>query len=178
MTKGRSLVYGHADWGQLLAEISRIALMRDDMSFSSQAMESQWLGNKPASAKAICDAEARLGLSLPDDYKGFLRTSNGFEPLCFTFVRMFAIEEVQLLVDAYPDLVDIWNQPELQDVHQGLESSLLIGDFEGEQQLLLVPPKPGDEEGTWECWFFASWWPGEDRYPSFRAYMESCPFGQ
>jgi hypothetical protein len=176
MKRGETLVFGHMDWKELLAEISKRAIAKDDgdMEYSPDAKRTQWLGHTGASARAIREAESRLGVQLPEDYKSFLRTSNGFEPVRSTSVQLSAISEVKTLAEVYPDLLEAWSLPGLEEVHRGLKRSLIIGDLEGEQQLLLVPPDTSETSNTaaTECWFFASWVPGEHRYSSFRAYME------
>ncbi|HMF18569.1 MAG TPA: SMI1/KNR4 family protein [Gemmataceae bacterium] len=172
MATGRALARADLGCRQLLEEISRLALVRGVISFPASIKKSKWLGRKPASEPAIRQAEARLKARFPADYEEFLRTSNGFEPVNSTGIRVFPVEEVKWLIDAEPDLVEAWNLPEIQNVHRSLKESLLIGDFNREQQLLLTPIGKR-RKMAWECWFFASWVPGEVRYPSFRAYMEN-----
>jgi hypothetical protein len=101
--------------------------------------KSNWLGRMPASERAIRQVEARLKARMPADYEEFLRTSNGFEPVNSTGIRVFAVEEVKWLIDAEADLVEAWNLSEIQDVHRSLKESLLIGAFKRWQQLLLTP---------------------------------------
>jgi hypothetical protein len=46
----------------------------------------------------------------------------------------------------------------------------MIGGYNEEQQLLLVPPGGNDKD--WQCWFFANWMPGVQPYPNLRFYFE------
>ncbi|MBL0019052.1 MAG: hypothetical protein IPP17_22175 [Bacteroidetes bacterium] len=57
-----------------------------------------------------------------------------------------------------------------KDFVEYFSNSILIGGHQEEQQLLLIPSTKGK---NWECWFFASWSPGETKYPNFRYYMEN-----
>jgi hypothetical protein len=112
-------------------------------------------------------------VSLPKDYKDFLRTSNGFGAPGTTSVRLFSIGEVTWLDAVYPDLFQGYDH--LKDESGDLHRILLIGDLDGEQQLLLVASsdtQTSAEQG-WQCWFFANWNLGEERHSGFRAYMES-----
>jgi len=51
-----------------------------------------------------------------------------------------------------------------------MDRCLLASDRAAGEMVLLVPPV--GEDGRWETRFFASWVPGEVRYPSFRHYLE------
>lgn len=169
---GPQLVYGGLTWVQLLRRITEQAMQQNESVSTGTEQE---LSHCPASQQEIEAMEVKLGAQLPDDYKQFLRSSNGFENARSTDVRIAAIADVNWLRNVYPDLLEIWNTPDLQSTYSGMEQSLLIGDLEGEQQLLLVPGRPQQPGGEliWECWFFANWIPGEVRHSSFRAYLES-----
>jgi hypothetical protein len=169
---GPQLVYQELTWTQLLQRITENSLLESGRLADGNE---EHLCHSPAPPGEIDTLEVKLGVQLPDDYKEFLRSSNGFENARSTDVKIAAAEDVGWLRNVYPDLLDIWNTPDLQNTYVGLEQSLLIGDLEGEQQLLLVPTRSQTDgaELTWECWFFASWVPGEVRYSSFRAYVEN-----
>ncbi len=40
--------------------------------------KNQWLGSEPAKTEEILEAEKRLNVKLPSDYKNFLKITNGF----------------------------------------------------------------------------------------------------
>jgi hypothetical protein len=174
MKQGETRVYGHKNWKLLLRQIGARAIKRGEMSYSENAKKKNWLGCQGASVQAIQEAEHRLGVQLPEDYKSFLQASNGFEPIDSTGVRLSPVGIVNWLANTYPDLLQAWNLPGLEKEHAALKQSLLIGDLDGEQQLLLVPLQNSKitSERDWQCWFFAHWVPGEIRYSGFRAYME------
>lgn len=167
--EGRTLVYGRLSWKQLLSRVSQLAIEQQTSDFSDEQISSNWLGFKGATASAIKKTEERLGVTLPEDYKAFLKVSNGFECISNIDVTLMHVETIDYLKILDRQLVDIWTgDPDREDFNQQLASSIVIGGFEEEQQLLLVPIG----EGIWECWFFAHWIPGEEKYPSFRYYIE------
>ncbi|MBL0019053.1 MAG: SMI1/KNR4 family protein [Bacteroidetes bacterium] len=43
-----------------------------------------WLGFNPATKEEISNAEARLNMKLPKEYKDFLSATNGFYPFSLT----------------------------------------------------------------------------------------------
>jgi SMI1 / KNR4 family (SUKH-1) len=165
MATGRQLAYRNLPWTQLLTQLSDAAPEGDH--------QAQNLRRAPATASAIEASEARLGLSLPESYRGFLGASNGFGMYSITGIEILPIERTCWLREAMPDLIYSYHQlDEQRGLTNKLRESLLIGrDPSDEQQLLLVP---ADNPATeWECWFFAHWVPGEVRHPTFRYYIES-----
>jgi hypothetical protein len=169
---GPKLIYEGLDWPELLERINETALQETGLLDSS--CDNQELRHDPASEDEIMAVEAKLGISLPTDYREFLRCSNGFEAIHAASARLVPVAELAWLRNAYSGLLEVWNTSDLQDTYEGLERSLLIGDLDGEQLLLLIRQREKSDVGEqpWECWFFASWVPGEVRYWSFRGYME------
>jgi hypothetical protein len=163
---GPASIYQADSWPNLLTRLSHLALAAAQIEFPDLVHETGWLGRDGATDEELAEVESKLKIALPDEYKGFLRTSNGFHATSSTGVFLVEAAKVTMLNTEYPDLVDIWQ--ENADVGEGLARSVLIGDNAGEQQLLLFPKS----ESNWECWFFASWVPGEERYPSFRSFIE------
>lgn len=169
LSQGRSLVYGNLSWQQLLKEMSKAAIEQNTYEFGEEQVEEKWLGHSSASDEQIKGVENRLGITLPDDYKQFLKQSNGFDCLSNIDVTVMPVERIDYLKALDKELVDIWtSEPDREEFNRQFSSSILIGGYQEEQQLLLVPIADGD----WECWFFAAWSPGETKYPSFRFYME------
>ena len=52
-----------------------------------------------------------------------------------------------------------------------MENGLAISDH-GDSGFLYLNPDSQEEDGEWEAWHVASLIPGEQRYGSFRTYME------
>lgn len=171
MLNGRTLVYKKLSWKQLLDKISEIAINQKTTDFSKEILAKKTLSKPSATDTEIRATEKRLNLVLPDDYKQFLITSNGFESFSSTGVTLAPIDKVDLFLKVDEQIVEIWaDSMDEFDTTFGdkLRSSLIIGGFEEEQQLLLIPK----QDGNWECWHFSSWRPGEVVYESFRFYME------
>lgn len=164
-------MYGNLTWGQLLNEISRLALRQRDIEFSDDILESNTLKKHFATIDEVLAAEKRLAIVLPDDYKQFLLASNGFECFTYTGVTLSSIDDIDFLINVDEELVDIWtgNMDDIEPTFDDkFSNSIVIGGVNEEQQLLLIPL----ENDNWECWHFSSWRPGEVRYQSFRFYME------
>ncbi len=131
--------------------------------------------------------EARLGVSLPETYKGFLRCSNGFSGFGMNPLHLRPVEEIDWFAAEQQDWIDIWT-----DAHAGgptvpdedyfvygdaqdcvnlrvayLRSALQISDV-SEGAVYLLNPQVKSDTGEWEAWFFANWLPGAARFRSFR----------
>lgn len=167
--EGRGLVYGALSWHELLSKISRLAIEQGSNDFSEDVVGAGWLGAKPALGADIDAAEARLGVTLPQDYKAFLRASNGFAAISCTDVALAPVSEIKRYRDVDAWSVDLWSDgQEEPEWGEPFKNCIMIGGFKDEQELLLLP----FPDGSWACWFFAHWVPGEHRYPSLRYYME------
>jgi len=171
MSEGRALIYGHLSWSELLSQISKFAFEQKPIRFSEEILQRKSLSRPPALEEDIIATEQKLNLSLPEDYKSFLFTSNGFECFSHTGVTVSSVDKVDFLVNFDEELVDVWAD-QMEDIDpefsQKLRSRIIIGGHEEEQRLLLIPL----QNNQWECWHFSSWSPGEDAYPGFRFYME------
>ena len=167
MLKGRTLVYKNLSWKRLLDKMSKIAIKQKTTDFSKEILAKKTLSKPSATDAEISATEKRLNLVLPDDYKQFLLTSNGFESFSSTGVTLAPIDQVDFLEKVDEELVDIWadNMDEFDTTFGAkLRSSLIIGGLQEEQQLLLIPK----QDGNWECWHFSSWRPGEVVYEEVR----------
>ena len=105
----------------------------------------------PASPSAIAEAEARLGVQLPDEYKQFLLLSNGLGPTTTDMPGLRSVEELRW-EDPYElglDLLPI-------DLGSGIDSThddklpkpkriLVVSDEVSEETLWLVEPGDVDE---------------------------------
>jgi cell wall assembly regulator SMI1 len=153
----------------LLKELSISSIQLGDITYSSQQIESQWLGSDiPASTEDIESAEIRLGIKFPDDYKEFLLITNGFAATNNIEPKFEPIQEVDYLKNLDDFLVSIWKEGILMDIGNALERSILVGGIDEEQYFLLIPPE--NKEG-WKYWKFASWIPGEDPFDNLDAYF-------
>lgn len=143
---------------------------------------SRWLGFPGATEEEIAARERELGVRFPDDYRSFLRASNGFLSMAGFPYGMCSLSPVQQVgwfrdldsagrlkayrrdfADADPDaLPDDWAVP-----FEEFERTLLIGESDGNECILLLPPGPDND---WELWTYdpEAGFGGE----SFRALME------
>src|SRR5262249_47517331 len=140
---------------------------------TKEQRKGKWIGRDKTTEEAIKAAETRLQTQLPADYTEFLRASNGFSALSSATPPLLPVESIGWLKDKVDaEMMAILKEYPGDDLPQVLESSLLISELLETDMILLVPP--ADSSGTWQCWFFAHWVPGEIRYPSFRHYFEEA----
>jgi hypothetical protein len=178
MQVGRSLAYGDWHWNELLHKLSELAIVFGGEEFSKEERQTQWIGREKASEENITATERRLKLTLPDDYKGFLRASNGLSAFPFCNPQLLAVEDIgwykhmeeKELYEITRTYVD--EESEDSTIEPYTERALLISYIPDEQMVWLIPP--AEEADDWQTWFFAAWLPGEKRYPSFRYFMEEC----
>ncbi len=172
ITKGQSLVYEKLKWKELLKHISVRAIKKTDFEYEENNISKNWLGFSPAKKDHIAEAETRMNVKLPKEYKDFLAVTNGFYPFSFT-PTLLPVEKIDWLKNLDSQLVKIWSESMKEvdkDFVKSFSNSILIGGHQEEQQLLLIP---STKSKNWECWFFANWIPGETRYANFRYYMEN-----
>ncbi len=157
---------------ETLKQISLIAVKQKVWGLSEGHVLSRWLGTFPADSEDIRNAEQRLGVELPEDYKQFLSITNGFFTPCDATEPTFErVTNIDLLKNVEPFLLDVWNQDELKDVGQQLNRAIIIAGLNDEQFFLLIPP--GDDVDIWQYWKFASWIPGEHRFDNLQSYFDS-----
>jgi cell wall assembly regulator SMI1 len=177
-----------SEWGQLLADISRVQLAdrRIAADMPDRKIAAGWLGEHGATETEITSAEQRLGVRLPPSYRAFLAETNGFDQIGPFIYRLYGAAEIdwfrvryQDWIDAYQIGDDISPEEHLADPENCvrfrtayLSSCLQISDV-GDSAVVLLNPEVVNCEGEWEAWFFANWKPGATRYSSFRAYVES-----
>lgn len=176
LVQGRSLSYGNLDWKKLLEEISKASIRLSPEMFEKEVIDAGWIGFHSASSRDIEEAEKRLGLSLPEDYKGFLLASDGLRsfPRCNPdLLAVSGIDYIKNVVapDTYTGLCDFPIDAIEPDTLESLLSrGIIISRYPDEQMVWLIAPC--QEGGAWETWFFAYWVPGERRYPGFRYFIE------
>ncbi len=161
------------------------------------AISSGWCGLAPATEKELLEAEARLGVRLPPSYRTFLSISNGWRPFNSFVVRLLPVQEIdrfrlrdpedfasmeraheharELYGDAtVPDEVYLDYETPAHNMairNQYYGDSLLISE-RAETELVLLNPFVVSADGEWEVIFSAHWIPGNERFRSFRDYVE------
>jgi cell wall assembly regulator SMI1 len=146
----------------LLIDISEKAIKSEDFNFTSEQIENNWLGNIPASEKQIFEAENKLGVKFPEDYKEFLRITNGFSAPNDVEPSFEEIEKIDYLKNIDESIIETYNLVEL-------EHAIIVGGISEEQYFLLLPPKTENEK--WKYWKFANWIPGEEQYSNLKDYF-------
>ena len=146
----------------LLKEISEKAIKYEDFGFTSEQIKGNWLGTTPATQKQIIEAENRLGVKLPDDYKEFLSITNGFYAPNDIEPSFENIENIDFLKNIDKDTIEAYN-----DIN--LENSIVVGGLNEEQYFLLIPPVLVSD--NWKYWKFANWIPGEHAFENLYKYF-------
>lgn len=169
--------YAALSWPQLLLRLSQLALADEPDRLTQAEWSTDWLGRPGATAGQIAAKEQQLSLTLPADYKAFLRASDGLagsgvdpELLPVAEIGLYKdMEDPELygITATYPDTASAAEEATLAPY---LERALLVSRLPAEQELWLIPP--AEPTGEWQTWFFAAWVPGEERYASFRHYVE------
>jgi len=157
---------------EILVEISLLSLKFGETEFASSIQrQNNWLGFEPASNQQISDAEKRLNITLPADYKDFLLITNGFTAPTTVDPSFTKIEDIDYLSNVDSFLIEVWCSHEgLWDVSESLKRSILVGGKDEEQYLLLIPPI--NETDKWRYWTFSSWAPGEHEFEDLNAYFQ------
>jgi cell wall assembly regulator SMI1 len=130
-----------------------------------ERIKSRWLGFPGATPEAITARETALGTRLPDDYRGFLLASNGFRGLAdlpHGLCDLLPVEDIGWMRDKDEEVGRVACY--LEDRKNGVSMSeefmvdpedfartLLIGDFDDNECILLLPPKTS---GEWEVWTY------------------------
>lgn len=149
-----------------------MSLKFGDAEFASSIQkENNWLGFEPATQQQIIDAENRLNVTLPADYKDLLLITNGFTAPTTVDPSFIKVEEIDHLSNVDPFLIEVWcNHEGLWDVSEALKRSILVGGKDEEQYFLLIPPLA--ENDNWRYWTFASWKPGEYEFADLNTYFQ------
>lgn len=145
-------------------------------------LQRPWLGGDAVDPTDLEDLELRLGVDLPPDYRAFLETCDGWRHLCdypFGLTDLLPARQVDWFARADAgigrlehytrDLADdelVWDSAPAGS----LRASLLIGDFDGNECLLLNPTVVTDR-GEWQVLTFAADGGEIDLLPSFWEFM-------
>ena len=169
---GRRLVYEDLSWRKLLENLSILAIRDDPDLYKDPPISTNWLGKDPSSEDDIFATESRIGIKLPDDYRDFLKVSNGFASHSNIYSSLLPVQEIDwisVLDGDTEDYVELCLDLEKEKYHGLTKKCLLIGGLHEEEQVLLFPKA----DSGWECWSLVI--PGgcgETLYPSFRYYIE------
>jgi hypothetical protein len=109
-----------------LSEISRTAIILGDFKFPETLVKGNWLGQEPATNNHIVDAERKLGLNLPEDYKTFLKLCNGFHAPNDVEPTFLAADKIDYLEKLDPDLARIWTETGNSQVGVELGRSIIV----------------------------------------------------
>ena len=159
------------DWGRLLKELSvKLIEIADEFDLETieddepERLQTRWLGYPGATPEAIAAREAELGTTLPDDYRAFLLASNGFRGLAglpHGLCSLLPVEKIGWMrdVDRSGRLAEYLAHPErvkalpedFQVDPDDYARTLLIGESDGNECILLLPPRNGAD---WELWTY------------------------
>ncbi len=163
-----------AIWKELLINVSKTSLSsakEEDFEYFGKAAatirKTLWLGYKGATEEQITDAEKRLGIQLPPDYRQLLALTNGwrgFNNYPLMFVDLLTIEEIKWF--ARDDRIATWkNSFSVDHKAKGqwywdvpedhFHSTLLIGESDG-NECILLNPRVKTSYGDWEAWAYQS----------------------
>jgi SMI1/KNR4 family protein SUKH-1 len=180
------------NWQELMARWSRdmlasryfaerLELLRSEYpgQYTDDVVASGWLGYPPATDTQIEATEKRLDLTLPPDYKAFLKVANGWRAIDQFINRVWPVEEIDWFSSTDPDYVAAWvevptggEEPLYESRY--IASTMQISDEEyGGTAVLLLNPKVVSPSGEWEAWFMSHWNPGANRYSSFWEMMQN-----
>ncbi len=143
---------------ELLLEVVADELDEPSYEYLAEQPDPRWLGAPPASARAIASAEERLGLTLPEAYRGFLLASDGWvradgfphrmagllDTTRIFWMRNDRSREAQQFRDFLGDNDDLLDPP-LGPDEDPIDRLLCIGDFDGNECILYVVGTRSDD---------------------------------
>jgi len=146
--------------------------------YPERQVQSKWFGNPPINASTIQEAEERLQVTLPEDYKGFFSIANGFYSFSNVDPTFHSVDVIDYLKNIDAELIEIWREGEneyyiadIESTADVLAQSILIAGFGEEQYFLLIPPSETNK--TWRYWKFAAWIPGEKPFDNLEDYFKN-----
>jgi len=148
----------------LLSEISKKAIKYENFNFTSQQIQNNWLGNIPAIENQISEVETKLGVKFPEDYRTFLKITNGFSAPNDIEPSFENIEKVDYLKNIDEFTIECYGLVEL-------ENAILVGGITEEQYFLLLPPQSENE--MWKYWKFSNWQAGEHPFKNLTEYFKN-----
>jgi len=161
--------------------------------------EGGWCGRSPATESEIRAAEARLGVKFPPSYRLFLSLSNGWRIFNSFVEQLLPVQEIDRFRRRDPESFALMESAREKTVARvGCDSSVVSDevylDYENpahnmairqhyygdslliseasESELVLLNPFVVSPDGEWETIFSAHWIPGNERFRTFRDYLE------
>ena len=195
----RSKIMTMEEWKRFLEDWSREVLSlleRDDpqdlSDLARDALRLRTLLYDGVSEQELISLEKRLGRVLPESYKRFLRTSNGFRVIALDAEdgKLFSTAEIEWFRLKSPQSIRGWmsgrgafprvpdnayfvygeEQDPINLRDEYLESALQISE-EVDAAVLLLNPEVIEPSGEWEAWYFGYELPGANRYRTFQNLM-------
>ena len=156
----------------ILESISKEMIRLAEFEYTEAQLQSEWFGNQPATLNLIEEAESKLHVTLPEDYKEFLLISDGFYAFNDVEPTFHTVETIDYLRNVDAELIQIWKEDGNEEVAAVLEQSIIVAGIDEEQSFLLIPPSENNQ--NWNYWKFASWIPGEELFDSLKHYFEDA----
>ena len=156
---------------KILQDISKKALLLNEMDFSEVQKTSKWLGKRPNTEGGIIAAEQRLGIHLPEDYRNFMQIVDGFAQYRGTGVAFLPISDVDFLHKIDGEMIEAWqgDAPEDETI-LALKNAVVIGQSDDKVQYFLLIPPFGKQQ-NWRYWLFAHWIPGAREFLNLETYF-------
>ena len=176
----------NADFFEENSELDLQELVQNGL-FNSVSIETKWLGYKPASPNDIVILESRLDVKLPDSFKEFLLTSNGFRNTSCFLDNLLPTDKIDWAKNTesewWFDLLEgqefkvsdeeyfQYSQPQDEIKFRGeyFRHALKISEWYDGMCLFLNPIITFGRE--WEVIEYATWYPGARRYKSFADFL-------
>jgi hypothetical protein len=183
-------------WRPFLERFTREVIADRDQRvlLPPEVITSGWLGFPPATANEVEALEKRLGTKLPDSYRSFLLTSNGWRTAGAFVYDLLPAANVTWFRDSHRDWLDAWEEgaraygepvpvsdeeyfvygPEQNSCNfrdEYWRATLAISGI-GDSAIYLLNPLVATADGEWEAWCFANWFPGARRHRTFWELMQ------
>jgi hypothetical protein len=174
-----------AEWRVFLANWTREIAARDKKNPNpARAIDPvHGLGFAGANDDQLAATEARLAMKLPPSYSEFLRATNGLlQPYSYVAacggdfwpaagIDWFRVRNAEW-IEAYSVVDDALSPTGAVSFADQLRGTLELS-HDGDAAVYLLNPRVLEANGEWEAWFFATWSPEVERFPSFEAMMQS-----
>lgn len=183
------------NWKTKLENLSSIIhnqLEDNCIYYDKVEITNNWIGFDPASEDEINQTEERLQIDLPKSYKEFLKISNGFRQISHFSGDLLPVNKIDWIQKKEPEFCKIFegetdedyglkfdesyyqydeNQRTERFKIDHLRNSIMISNWVDGSFIAINPKvKFGDE---YEIWVYANWFPGAERFPSFKNMIDA-----